>query len=60
MCYTNSSLDYSLEAFIGDKPEDCHVLEYVGASFADDLNDSKSTSGMFLTNVGPNTFVPIA
>ena len=51
MCYLNSTLDHSLEAFIGDAPEDCHVLEYVDASFADDINDSKSTSGMFIAIV---------
>ncbi len=59
MCYLHSTLDHSLEAFIGDAPEDCHVLEYVDASFADDVNDSKSTSGMFIAIVGPHTFVPI-
>ncbi len=59
MCYLHSTLDHSLEAFIGDAPEDCHVLGYVDASFADDVNDSKSTSGMFIAIVGPHTFVPI-
>jgi hypothetical protein len=33
---------------------------FVDASFAGDLQDSKSTSGMYLCLVGPNTFVPIS
>ncbi len=59
MCYLHSTLDHSLEAFVGDAPEDCHVLEYVDASFAGGVSDAKSTSGMFIAIVGPHTFVPI-
>ena len=32
---------------------------WVDASLADDLRDSKSTSGAYLAIVGPNTFAPI-
>ena len=44
---------------MGDAADQCHVLAYCDASFADDLQTSKSTSGLFIAIVGPNTFVPI-
>ncbi len=59
MSYLNTTIDYSLEAFAGDDPEDCVVLEYCDASFADDIRESKSTSGCYLAIVRPNTFVPV-
>ncbi len=37
----------------------CVVLEYCDASFADDIRESKSTSGCYLAITGPNTFVPV-
>jgi hypothetical protein len=43
---------------VGDSPEDCHLGLFADASFAGDLEDSKSTSGGSLNIVGPNTFVP--
>ena len=57
--YLNATIGYSLEAFVGDDPEDCVVLEYCDASFADDIRESKSTSDCYLAIVGPNTFVPV-
>ncbi len=57
--HLNTTVDYSFEAFVGDDPEDCVVLEYCDASFADDIRESKSTSGCYLAIVGPNMFVPI-
>ena len=44
---------------MGDHPEDCWLALYVDASFAADLEDSKSTNGAYLCIVGPRTFVPI-
>ena len=33
---------------------------FTDASFAGDLRDSKSTSGVYLVIMGPNTFVPVS
>ena len=40
-------------------PEDVQLVLFSDASFAGDVEDSKSTSGAFLALAGPNTFVPI-
>ena len=48
-----------MESFVGDDPEKCIVLEYCDASFADDIRESKSTSGCYLAIAGPHTFVPV-
>ena len=39
--------------------EACCLAMFVGASFAADLRDSKSTTGAYLCLFGPRTFVPI-
>ncbi len=57
--YSNTTIEYSLESFVGDDPEKCIVLEYCDASFADDIQESKSTSGCYLAIAGPHTFVPV-
>ena len=59
MSYINSTVDYTLEGFVGDSADQCHVLAYCDASFADELRTSKSTSGFFCAVVCPNTFMPI-
>ena len=59
MGHLNATIDHALEGFVGDSPEKCSVVCYCDASFADELRTSKSTSGMFLAIVGPNTFMPI-
>ena len=41
--------------YIGDSPDKCSIVMFCNASFAGDLNDSKSMSGVCL--VAPNTFV---
>ena len=46
--------------WVGDKPEDCKLVLFSDASFAGDLEDSKSTSGAYLILVGPRTYVPIS
>ena len=48
-----------MSAHLGDKVEDLRLFMFVDASFAGDLRDSKSTSGMYLCIAGPNTWVPI-
>ena len=40
--------------------EDLHLELYSDADFASDLETRKSTSGMFLVLVGPNTFFPLS
>ncbi len=56
--YLDTTIDYSLETFVGDPPEDCVVMLYCDASFADDLRESKSTSGAYPVIVGPHTGAP--
>ena len=51
--------DHVLTSFVGDDPADCKLMLFCDASFAGDLRDSKSTSGVILCLVGPNTFCPI-
>ena len=34
-----------MQGFVGDKSEDCSVITYSDASFADELATSKSTNG---------------
>jgi len=45
--------------WVGDKPEDCKIALFVDASFAGEIEDSKSTTGAILVLIGPNTFVPL-
>ena len=59
-CYLNSTKDLKLNARVGDPPSDLCLRLYVDADFAGDIEDAKSTSGMFLILHGPNTFFPIA
>ena len=44
----------------GDPPEDCRIVMFGYASFAGDLSDSKSTTGVIMVLVGPRTFCPIS
>ena len=59
MCYIHHTPDHSLESFVGDVAQHCHVVLYSDADFAGDLVQAKSTSGLYLAIVGPNTFAPI-
>ena len=58
--YLHSTQNFTQIAFVGDDFDDCHLALFADASFAGDLQDSKSTSGCFLALVGPRTFVPIS
>ena len=60
ICYVNSTLDHSLEAFAGDDPQRCHLMNYVDADYAGDTANYKSTTGGYFAIAGPNTFVPIS
>ena len=45
---------------VGDPTNKLKLAAYSDASFAGDLQDSKSTLGGVLCRVGPNTFVPLS
>ena len=60
MCYMSATPDLKLTGRVGDPINDVHLRLYVDADFAGDREDTKSTSGGFLTLVGPNTFFPLA
>ena len=59
ICYLQFTKDYVHTSFVGDSPKDLYIAQFCDAGFAGDLLDSKSTSGMFLALVGPNTFAPL-
>ncbi len=44
---------------VGDTVDNSVLAIYADASYAGDLNKSKSTSGAYLTLVGPRTFVAL-
>ena len=58
--YINTTQDWCQSCFVGDKPEKCWLALFSDASFAGDLEDSKSTSGSYLCLVGLRTFVPLS
>ena len=45
-----------MTSFVGDPPSKCKLALFCDASFAGDIEDSKSTTGSILCLVGPNTF----
>ena len=57
--YLHKTQNWGQVCFVGDHPADCWLALFCDASFAGDLEDSKSTSGAYLCVVGPRTFVPI-
>ena len=58
--YLNSTADWGQLCFVGDHPKDCFLALFCDASFAGDLEDSKSTNGAYLCIVGDRTFVPVS
>jgi hypothetical protein len=60
ICYVNSTLDEYMYAWVTDKPENMELVLYCDADLAGDRNDAKSTSGIFLCLMGPNSFVPLS
>ena len=60
MCYINSTKHYCLTGFVGDGPSSLELRLYADADFAGDRPEYKSTSGIYLALVGPNTFFPLA
>ena len=45
-----------MTSYVGDTADKCKLALFCDASFAGDLKDSKSTSGVILCIVGPHTF----
>ena len=60
MSYMHFHKNDILSAHAGDQISDCKIMMFTDASFAGDLKDSKSTSGMYMAIAGPHTWVPIA
>ena len=58
MCYIETSQDYVLEGYVGDKLDDVRLTLYSDAAFAGCKITMRSTSGVFLVLTGPNTFFP--
>ena len=56
--YIQSTLDLTMQSFIGDQFRDCQLWLFAEADFAGE-HDSKSTTGSFMALVGPNTYFPI-
>ena len=59
MSYLHHTKDYVISSLMGNRIEDCQVNLFVDASFASDLEDSKSTTGAIIVPVGSNTWAPI-
>ena len=59
MSYLKGTSDYMLEGHIRDDPSALHVSLYTDADHASRIEDVKSTSGMFLTLEGPDSFWPL-
>ena len=57
--YLHSTKDQSITCYVGDCIANCNVHLFVDASFAGDLEDSKSTTGAMVVLVGQNTWIPI-
>ena len=57
--YINTSRNYVLEGYVGDRAEDLKLSLYSDADFAGCKVTMRSTSGVYLVLSGPNTFYPI-
>ena len=57
--YIHHTKHYVLEGGVGDTLKDCAIMLFTDADFAGNLRDSKSTTGIFMAMVGPNTFFPL-
>lgn len=57
--YIHCTKHWVIRHLVGDAPKDLKLTCYSDASFAGDLQDSKSTTGGLLYLVGPRAFVPL-
>ena len=58
MCYINSTLDYRMYAKAGDNLDDVMIACFADADFAGCPYTLRSTSGVYVKLVGPNTHFP--
>ena len=59
MAYLNRTKEMFQQCWVGDPIEDCILAACSDASYADALQDAKSTSGAVIVLLGPRTFVPL-
>ena len=59
MCYLNCTQDVAMHGWVGDSMEDVWLELYTDADFAGCPDTLRSTSGVLLALVGPNTFFPL-
>ena len=57
--YLHSTRTLSQEGYVGDAAEDLSILCCTGASFAGDVQTSRSTSGCYICLVGKTAFMPL-
>ena len=60
MCYINFTLDPRLSGWVGDKHLELAPHLFADADFAGDSTTMRSTSGVFLVILGPNSYFPLA
>ncbi len=59
MCYVHTTKHLVQRSFVGDHLHECTLVLCTDSDFAADTEDAKSTSGIFLCILGPNTMVPL-
>ena len=59
ICYIHGTTHYTLRSAVGDTIDKCKLMLFTDADFAGSLRDSKSTTGLYMAMVGPNTFAPL-
>merc|ERR1711911_68134 len=59
MAYLHSRVEDMLVGFIADPPSELRIALFTDADFAGDKKDFKSTSGVFMAIVGPQSFFPL-
>ena len=60
MCYINSTLDLRLSGWVGDKDLELAPHLFADADFAGDGTTMRSTSGVIVVILGPNSYFPLA
>ena len=59
IAYIHNTTKFTQHCYVGNTPDQCQRGLFCDASFAAELNDSKSPTGAFLCLFGDATFVPI-
>jgi hypothetical protein len=60
LCYINQYPDICMYSVVGDTLDKVQLVAFTDADFAGDPETLRSTSGVFLCLVGPNTFCPLS